>query len=122
MMNHIEVMTQAVHTLKSRGEQYGPVEASFERISKLASLVLNKDITPYDVAGILHAVKLSRMAVDRSAPDHYVDGINYMAFMAQFAVEPNAPEVDVDIEGEIAAMARRFAPVRRDDTNIGGNE
>lgn len=120
MMNHIEVMTQAVHTLRSRGDQYGNVETSFDKISKLASLVLNKDVSPYDVAGILHAVKLSRMSNDPSNPDHYVDGINYMAFMAQFAGIPTSQEVNV--EDDIAALARKFAPSITNEGTLGGSE
>ena len=112
MTNHIDIMTQAVHTLKSRGEQYGPIESSFDKISKIATLLLDKEITPYDVAGVLHCLKLSRMSNDPTNPDHYVDSINYMAFMAQFAGLPTVPEDD--IEGSIAAMARRFAPQRQD--------
>jgi hypothetical protein len=120
MTNHIEVMTQAVHTLRARGEQYGSVEISFDKISKIASIVLNKPVSPYDVAAILHCMKLSRISTDPTNPDHYVDGINYMAFMAQFAGLPNAPEGN--IEDEIATMARRFAPPRPDESNIGGSE
>lgn len=122
MMNHIEIMTQAVHTLQSRGNQYGPVEASFDKISKIATLVLNKEITPYDVACILHSVKLSRMSNDPTGPDHYVDGINYMAFMAQFSGATNAPE-EMSLEREIADAARQAAALaRHEPTGQDGNE
>jgi hypothetical protein len=106
-------MSQAVHTLKSRGDQYGPVETSFDKISKLATIVLNKTITPYDVAGVLHAVKLARMSNNPHEADNYIDGINYMAFMAQFAGLSTQP--DEGLESGIAEMARRFAP-RRSET------
>ena len=112
MMNHIEIMSQAVHTLKSRGDQYGPVEIAFDKISKLATIVLNKTITPYDVAGILHAVKMARMSNNPNEPDNYVDGINYMAFMAQFAGLSTQPEDG--LERDIADMAQRLAPRRNE--------
>lgn len=92
------------------------MEISFDKISKIASIILGKQVTPYDVATILHAMKLSRISNDPTNPDHYIDGINYMAFMGQFAGVIDAPEGD--IEGDIAAMARRFAP-RQDDGNAG---
>ena len=119
MMNHIEVMTQAVHTLRSRGDQYGPVEASFDRISKIASLILNMEVTPREVAAILHAVKLSRMSNDPSNPDHYIDGINYMSFMAQFSTPQNVPATNV--EREVATLARQSLETSQEYTETGGN-
>ena len=111
-------MSQAVVTLKSRGNQYGPVESSFDRISQLATIILNKQITPYDVTMILTALKLSRMQDDRANADHYVDGINYMAFGAQFAgiLDP----ADTSVEDEISAMARRLAPLTSDEGDSKG--
>ena len=120
MMNHIEVMSQAVHTLKSRGDQYGPVEISFDRISQLATVILNKPVNPYDVAMILHAVKLSRMQGDINNADHYVDGINYLAFAAQFALMKDVPEDDLD--AGIAAIARKFSPAKDTGTGSNGSE
>lgn len=120
MMNHIDIMSQAVHTLKSRGDQYGPVEVSFDKISKLATIVLNKTITPYDVAGILHAVKLARMSNDPVNPDHYIDGVNYIAFMAQFAGLEAAPEGD--IERDIAGITRQYSQPQHTETNVGESE
>jgi len=82
----------------------------FDRISKISTLILNKEISPYDVAMIMVALKLGRLQESRSLDDHYVDGINYMAFAAQFAKAQTS--IETAIGDDIAAMAKRFAPKR----------
>ena len=112
-MNHKEVLSSAVGILKDRAAQYGPEEDCFGRISQLASIVLNKPVSPYDVAMILHCTKLGRLQENRTNPDNYVDGINYLAFGGQFA--GLRASVEVAVEDDIAALARKFAPVKKDD-------
>lgn len=111
-MNHKEVLSSAVGILKDRAVQYGPEEDCFGRISQLASIVLNKPISPYDVAMILHCTKLGRLQENRTNPDNYVDGINYLAFGGQFAGLQTS--VVTAAEDDIAALARKFAPVKKD--------
>lgn len=115
MMNHMDILAEAVNTLEERGDQYGPAEVCFDRISQLATLTLNKAISPYDVAIVLHCVKLGRMPTGRQTADHYVDGINYLAFAAQFA--GLRTPVETKIEDDIAAMAKRFAPIKKETSN-----
>lgn len=79
-MTPIEVLKEANDLISERGESYGGIEDSFQRAASIASLKLNKKITPYEVAIILESVKDARRA---TSPDHYdshVDGINYRAF------------------------------------------
>lgn len=102
----------SVDTLRDRAAQYGHEEECFDRISQLATLILNKAISPYDVAMILHCVKLGRMPTGRQTADHYVDGINYLAFAGQFAGLRTS--VDTALEDDIAAMAKKFAPVKKE--------
>jgi hypothetical protein len=116
MMNHTEVLGMSVNTLRDRAAQYGHEEECFDRISQLATLTLNKAISPYDVAMILHCVKLGRLPTGRQTADHYVDGINYLAFAAQFAGLRTS--VDTALEDDIAAfMAKRFAPVKKETSH-----
>ena len=82
--------------------------------------MLNKPISKYDVAMILHANKLARLQESRTKMDHYVDGINYMAFAAQFASD--TASVGVAVEDDIKAMAARLSPeirVSGYDPNLG---
>jgi len=106
-------LSSAVGILKDRAAQYGPEEDCFGRISQLSSIILNKTISPYDVAMILHCTKLGRLQENRTNADHYVDGINYLAFSGQFA--GLRASVEAAVEDDIAALARKFAPVKKDE-------
>jgi len=119
-MNHTEILTSAVITLRQRAEQYGPEESCFDRISKIATLILNKDISTYDVAMIMVALKLGRLQENRTYMDNYVDGINYMSFAAQFASAKNSVLVAVD--DDISAFAKKYAPVTTPETDSNVSE
>ena len=110
MMKHTEILGQTISTLRERGAQYGPEEACFERIATLSSIVLNKSISPYDIAMILHCVKLGRLQENRNNADNYIDGIAYLAFSGQFANLTNS--VSIALEDDIAAMASKLAPLK----------
>jgi hypothetical protein len=85
----------------------------FDNVSRIATVILGRIVTPFEIAMILHCVKLARISVDIKEPDNYVDGVNYMAFAAQFAgIERSSAEDD-----EIAALARKFAPVPQPSGN-----
>lgn len=110
MMKHTEILASSANILMARADQYGPADETFDRVSQLATLVLNKDITPYEVAIIMHCMKLGRMATSRQNSDHYVDGINYLAFAGEMAKAQKPTPTQV--EDDIIAMARKFAPVQ----------
>lgn len=95
--------------LKERGQSYGPVDECFERISIISSAILGKNISTYDAAIIMHAVKLARMQTARTNSDNYVDGINYLAFAGQFASDPTSS--DIAFEDDLRSIAKRFAPM-----------
>jgi hypothetical protein len=74
------ILNEASNLIDDRGVNYGGIEQNFDRAAKIASLKLDKHISPYEVAIILESVKDARRAV---APEHYdshIDGINYRAF------------------------------------------
>ena len=109
-MKHTEILAASANILMARADQYGPADETFDRVSQLATLTLNKNITPYEVAIIMHCMKLARMATSKQNSDHYVDGINYLAFAGELAkAQKPAP---TEIEDDIIAMARKFAPVQ----------
>lgn len=98
--------------MNERGSQYGAVEECFDRIAQIASIVLNKQITAYDVAMIQVATKLGRLQEARTLDDNYIDMINYTAFAAQFAKRNETPTA---MEDDIAEMARKLAPPKREE-------
>lgn len=115
----------AAAIFQERGVQYGPIDEMFDRASKLASVILQKDLTPYDISIIMHCIKLSRLSEDKTHLDSYVDGINYLAFGAYFGVPaPQGPVVTqqdpVVIEDEIAAVTQQFAEMAstQEETNV----
>ena len=111
MMNHKDVLSSAVNTLRDRGARYGNEDMMFDKISRIATVMLDRVITPYEVSLIHVATKMARMSVNPRKEDNYVDGVNYLAFAAQFAgIQTTTAE-----EEEIAALARKFAPAPAPD-------
>lgn len=113
-MKHTEILTSAVTILKDRALQYGPEEACFDRISSLASIILNKEISPYDVAIIQVCVKLGRLQEARTLKDNYIDTVNYIAFAAQFAT--GISSVQTAVSEDIKNLVDRLAPATRADS------
>lgn len=74
-----------------RGGEYGHLEENFDRISTIASVMLGKHVSNYEIAMMLLAVKLGRMQESKHHLDNYMDGINYMAFAAYFLKDEPPP-------------------------------
>lgn len=118
MTNHLDLLNLAAKTIAERGRQYGPVEASFDRITKLYKLTTGKDITIYEAAMLMHCVKLARISESPSLEDSYVDGINYLAFAAQFMTAQKEEHVTTVEDRLTDELAKKFAPkktLRTDD-------
>ena len=91
MTDHKEILLDATRTLTERTEEYGAPSDTYARAATIASTVLQKDLTAYDIVMIMHAVKLSRMPTTRGKVDNYSDAINYLAFAAEFATKDASP-------------------------------
>ncbi len=121
-MKYDEILITAAETVNVRGQNYGDVDFMFETAANLATLMIGKPITKYEITTVLEAVKLARRRVNPLMDDNYVDGINYTAFSGYFAKEAfiapaQAPEAQPTVEDDIAAMAKRFAPIKKDTPN-----
>jgi len=86
-VKHTDLIKTALKTIEERGEQYGTVENNFNRISTIASAILDRQVTPYEIAMILHALKLARIGAAPEHADSYVDGISYLAFAGGFVLD-----------------------------------
>ena len=84
MMMPKQMLDQCAEIMIQRGEEYGHLEENFDRISTIASVMLGKHVSNYEVAMMLLAVKLGRMQESKHHLDNYMDGINYMAIAAHF--------------------------------------
>lgn len=91
-MNHKDVLYKAAETLNQRGANYGDIEEMFTDVALMASIVLGKEITKYDVTTIMETMKLRRRRANPKLADNYVDNVNYTAFSAQFALGDNEGE------------------------------
>jgi hypothetical protein len=88
-MNTQEILATAQQTISGRGKDYGDIRTSFTRAAIIASVTTNKNITPYDVALIMSAVKQARLAHDSSNKDSWVDSAAYQAIAAQLVDIPS---------------------------------
>lgn len=86
----VEALREAARLITTeRNKQYGPPQENFNRISRLWSVVLGKEITEEDVAMCMIALKIARYA-SRSGyqPDTWIDIAGY----AGCGYEVGAPE------------------------------
>lgn len=111
-MEYSDFMMDATRIFNERNPKYGDMRIGMGRVAQIASILTNMELTPHDIALVLHAVKLSRIGNDRQNPDHYVDGINYLAFAGELITE-QAGNAGLDalhmaqLEREIAETATR---------------
>ena len=111
-MNHTDILYKAADTLNQRAEVYGDSEPLFGDIAALATIVLGKHVSKYDVSVVMECVKLARRKVSPLLEDNYVDHVNYTAFSAQFAVEAFTIPT---LEEDTAAPATQ--PPRKENLN-----
>jgi hypothetical protein len=109
-MEYRDFMMDATRIFNERNPKYGDMRVGMGRVAQIASILTNMELTPHDIALVLHAVKLSRIGNDRQNPDHYVDGINYLAFAGELITEQaGSPELDAmhmaQLERDIAETA-----------------
>ena len=90
-MNYDDIMKTASGLVGERGKQYGNLDEQWARVATIASAVLGREFTPYDLVTIMYCVKLSRIAEDPSHIDSHLDAINYQAFALHFAPTPKCP-------------------------------
>ena len=91
-MNYKDVLFESAALVNERGKDYGDIEPMFQDVAIMATMVLGKEIEPYDVTTILEMLKLRRRRENRKLADNYKDNINYCAFSAQFAMNDHEGE------------------------------
>lgn len=117
-MHHTEFVTASARILNERGQEYGPVEPCFQRIASMASLLLNRNVSPFEVCIFHIATKLARSVESPTKSDTWIDLINYAAFAGQFSElrghgneAVNLAQMEADMTA--AEIARKFAPKNR---------
>ena len=84
----LRVLDKARAIFAERGAAYGGVENNFDRAAQIATLMGAPALCGHDVATILLAVKLARLAHDPSHADSHIDAVNYVAFRAVLPPQP----------------------------------
>jgi len=103
-MNYLETMSLSVSSVKENDLRFGPAEVVFDTTAKLSSLMLDKELTPYDIVTILRCLNDARKKYNPTGPYHYIENINLEAFALQFAVGQDARS-----EAAAAEVAEKFA-------------
>jgi len=119
-MHHTDYISASARILNERGQEYGPVEPCFERIAGIASLLLNRNVSPFEVCVFHIATKLARSVESPTKSDTWIDLINYAAFAGQFSAvrghgneKVNLAQMEAELHASAADIARKFAPKGR---------
>jgi hypothetical protein len=112
-MEYREILHESARIFNERNPKYGDMRVGMDNVAQMATIMTGIQLTAHDVALVLHAVKLSRLASDRRNPDHYVDGVNYLAFAGEL-IEPPPTDGTLGaalsmVDSELAKMAEQFA-------------
>lgn len=108
-MDHRETLRMSASILNERAREYGDPVKCFSDAATIATVMLRRPITPYDIAKIMEALKLAREAESPHRSDHYIDRINYTAFACQFSPADDPRD---EVEDGIRQLAEKFAPNR----------
>jgi hypothetical protein len=108
-MNHAEVLNQSASAIIDLTKKYGTRELVFHRASQLATLLLNRIVTPYEVTMIASAINLAHLQENRGDSHNYVSAIANMAFSAQFAAVENPVVADRDLFEGIENIVKNFS-------------
>ena len=106
---HLDILDEATRSITDHNIDYGEPAKNYERASALASMILNKPITPYEIAIIKMAVKLSRIAETPDLRKSYVEMIACAALAGEFV---NAGHITT----KRMAQALKAPPVRMGET------
>jgi len=86
-MQRGEILDEAKRlTHGDRDKNYGTPYINHLRIAKMWSVVLEKEITPAQVALCMATVKIARLVETPNHLDSFVDGAAYLAISGELAV------------------------------------
>lgn len=87
-MKREDVLTAAAKLItQDRAKQYGDAREFFDRTASLWSALINRDLSAHDVALMLAAMKLARVAHSPTHDDSWIDAAGYIALGAEMAGE-----------------------------------
>lgn len=118
-MNHNDVLAQANNEIRASSQKYGDIMPGMVRAANIASAILDRKVTAFEITAMQMAVHLSRLAYDRTNPDSWVNLVAHTAYSAQFAGPHTsdfqkvvAAQVEADLQSEVAAMAAKLSSAK----------
>jgi hypothetical protein len=108
---HLDLLNEATRSITDHMVDYGEPAANYERASALVSLILNKPVTPYEIAMIKLAVKLSRIAETPDLRKTYVEMIACAALAGEFV---NAGHITTKRMASMLAKHVQDGPIKMD--------
>tara|TARA_R100001510_G_C7637096_1_gene195101 strand:+ start:963 stop:1262 length:300 start_codon:yes stop_codon:yes gene_type:complete len=83
MTNRYELLNLAHEAIKDRGEDYGTIHETHERIAIMWTVLLGREVSPEEVVMCMIAVKMARLAQSPGHLDSWVDIAGYAACGAE---------------------------------------
>jgi len=75
----VDMLSETLQVVRSRGTNYGPIRQNHERIAALWSTLLGQPVTPVQVAMCMVGVKLARLV---ETPDHADSAVDIAGYAA----------------------------------------
>ena len=90
-MNREETLQEAIRlTMGDRNKSYDDPFPNHDRIAKIWSVILDKEIEPYQVALCMAGLKIARLAYN-PLDDSFIDGAAYLAIAGE--IKPQVPKI-----------------------------
>ena len=106
-MNHLDIIKSSETKASQMGILHGPQGLVFDKAARIATILLNTDLTAYEISIIALSLNLAKIQGNPANDENYVSAIVNAAFAAQFSVPNNPVE---EVEKGIVEIAKRFSP------------
>jgi len=112
-MKSQDVLNQANVAISENGKTFGDMNIAFTKAAVIASAMLERNVSNYDVAIILQAVSMSRLSFNQSHQGTWIDLAANTGIAAQFA-SPQMPKAEMPMT---AAVENELRNLVTDNTN-----
>jgi len=107
-MNHADILRSCATKVNELDSSFGPRELVFDRAARIATILLNIELTAYDISIITASLNLAQLQANRADPESYVSAIVNVAFAGQFA-EPKTKADDIIDKGIAESIAKSYS-------------
>ena len=107
-MNHADILRSCASKVNELDSSFGPRELVFDRAARIATILLNIELTAYDVSMIVTSLNLAQLQANRTDPESYVSAIVNVAFAGQFAA-PSKEADDIIDKGISESIAKHYS-------------